>query len=396
MTSAIVQGTPAAAPALGRDAQAQRDHAAHVAEVLTRVRGLRLFSTLPFTKVAFWCEAVTTLPQPLLSPPSAGGRLARWRWAWQRLRHTWREASRADVVLINGGERIDLAALALGGLLPWVRAPHVIIDAHWNVATRPLPALIQHLTFVLGRRLLGEVQPHSPEEIPLYERHFGIPRAVVRPLPWSTSLTGYDAVVRQTGDVPGADAAIICGGHSYRDYATLLQAVDGQPWPVRIGLPPSPITDEVVRAARHMSHVRIVSDWTFTGYWQQVADSHVFVMPITPGLTRCTADQTLLNAMALGAIVVATSSLSSRLYIRDGVNGFLVPEGDPQALRAALAKAWSLSPDERRRMRQQALADTAGPFHELRRLADTLDRAAAVVRSRHRSIKGTAERPSPP
>jgi glycosyltransferase involved in cell wall biosynthesis len=103
-------------------------------------------------------------------------------------------------------------------------------------------------------------------------------------------------------------------------------------------------------------------------------------MPITPGLTRCTADQTLLNALALGATVVATSALSSRLYIRDGVNGFLVPEGDPAALRGALERAWNMSAADRSRMREQALQDTAGPYNEVRRLADTLERAILVAR----------------
>jgi glycosyltransferase involved in cell wall biosynthesis len=367
--------------AAGRDTQSLADHQTRIAEVRARADGLRLFSTLPFTKVAFWRDAVTSLPADLLNPPASGGRLRRLVWVARRLFHTWRGAAAADVVLINGGERIDLTALALGGLLPWVRAPHVIVDAHWNIARRPLPAAVQRLTFRLGRRLLGEVQPHSTEEIPIYVDHFGIPRSVVRPLPWSTSLTGYDQVVRRADDAQLDGAAIICGGHSYRDYDTLLKAVAGQSWPVRIGLPPSPVTEAVAAAARALPHVRIVSDWTFAGYWQQVADSRVFVMPITPGLTRCTADQTILNAMALGATVVATSSLSSRLYIRDGINGFLVPEGDADALRQALARAWNLEPDARRRMREAAQRDTAGPFNEVRRLADTLDRAIAVARA---------------
>jgi hypothetical protein len=33
-------------------------------------------------------------------------------------------------VLLNGGERVDLVYLALAGLAPWIRAPHLIFDAH--------------------------------------------------------------------------------------------------------------------------------------------------------------------------------------------------------------------------------------------------------------------------
>ncbi len=185
-----------------------------------------------------------------------------------------------------------------------------------------------------GRRLLAEVQPHSSEEIEVYERHFGLPRSVVRPLPWSTSLTGYGHVTRR--DEPGD--AIVCGGHSYRDYPTLFAALRDAPWPLRVGLPRAPGTEAIVRAAADLPQVRIERDWGYADYWQQV-------------------------------------------YIRHGENGFLVPEGDAQAWRAALDLAWNLPAPVRKRITDAARADALERHSEVQRLLNTLDRAVEATQA---------------
>lgn len=352
------------------------------ARAATAVGSLRLLSTLPFNKVEFWRRSVTSVEA---SARSSGSFLGR---AWRRIgvpdasviTRLWRLAPRADAVLLNGGERADLVYLALAGLTPWIRAPHVIVDAHWQPGESLALRATQRLILRLGRRLLADVQIHSPEEIALYERNFGIPRRLLKPLPWSTSLQGYRIARRSTqGD------SVVTGGHSYRDYPTLLAAVAGQPWKLRIGLPASPVTARVREVAAGLPNVEVVSDWTFEQYWQEVADSRAFAMPIVAGLQRCTADQTILNAMALGTIVVATDAISSRLYIRHGQTGFLVPEGDPKAWRDALARVHALPAANAQRIRDAAQREATTTFSEEERLLKTLERAALAVRERSTS-----------
>ena len=332
----------------------------------------RLVSTLPFHNSPRWMAAVETVAaRPARSP-------GRWRRLWQRagvpdpglVPRLLRRARDADAVLLNGGERADLLYLGLAGLCPWIHAPHLIVDAHWQPGASRLHRLAQRLPLHLGRHLLAEVQPHSPEEIPLYEQVFGLPRSVVRPLPWSTSLTGYEIQRR-----PGPGEAIVTGGHSYRDYATLIEAVRGQPWTLRIGLPPSHVSRQVAAMAAGMDNVEIVPDWSFQAYWQAVADSRVFAMPITPGLQRCTADQTICNAMALGTIVVATDAMSARLYIEHGRTGFLVPEGDVEGWRRTLAHVHALPEAEAQAIRDAAREVASTRFSEEARLEETLRRA---------------------
>lgn len=335
--------------------------------------GLKLVSTLPFHKVRFWVDAVQTLAR-------AKGSAPRWLQLsgldqWRQIVGLWRAAPRADAVLLNGGERSDMIYLALAGLTPWIRSPHVIVDAHWQPGASRLHRMIQRCVLRSGRRLLADVQIHSPEEVPLYVRNFGLPPAVLKPLPWSTSLTGFSVRRRAQEGV-----SIVSGGYSYRDYATFLKAVAGQAWPVQIGLPPSSASQQVRLRAQSLANVQVVEDWTFEGYWQAVADSRAFAMPIVPGLQRCTADQTLLNAMALGTIVVATDAISSRLYIQHGVTGFLVPEGDAEAWQRQLAEIYAMPPERAQCIRDAARQEATTTFSEEERLACTLERSACAAR----------------
>ena len=57
---------------------------------------------------------------------------------------------------------------------------------------------------------------------------------------------------------------------------------------------------------------------------------------------------TVLDAMSCARPVVGTSAAGNELAIRDGVNGFLVPEGDDAALAGALATL-AADPDLRAR-----------------------------------------------
>jgi glycosyltransferase involved in cell wall biosynthesis len=66
----------------------------------------------------------------------------------------------------------------------------------------------------------------------------------------------------------------------------------------------------------------------------------------------------LMEAMSVGAAVAATSVGGVPLVIKDGVNGLIVPPGDPERLFGALERLGS-DPELRSRLGTQALADSA-------------------------------------
>jgi glycosyltransferase involved in cell wall biosynthesis len=336
---------------------------------------VRVLSTLPFSKVPFWTECVETLParRNFLSRLTDRVGIPDITLLFRLLAR----AHRYDLVLLAGGERVDLFYLALAGLLPFLRTRHVIVDAHWQ-RSRGLAYLLQKLLLRFGRRLTAQVQPHSTEEIPIYHGLFGVPLDKLHAVPWSTSLIGHD-VSPARPDEPGG--FVLTGGLSFRDYETLLAAVDGLDLRVEIGLPNQPAAQRIVERGRGLPNVACHTDWSNAQFIRKMAACRVFALPIEPGLTRCTADQTILNAMYFGKVVVATSSIGSRAYIDDGVNGLLVPEKSVTAWRETLQRVYAMPDEKYREIGRRAAHDARALHSEPLRLVRTLEGALAAARS---------------
>lgn len=67
-----------------------------------------------------------------------------------------------------------------------------------------------------------------------------------------------------------------------------------------------------------------------------MAESGINVVALKKGLLRSAGHQTFLNAMTTGKAVIVTDPKRARDFIEYGVDGVLVPPGDPVALRAAI------------------------------------------------------------
>ena len=77
------------------------------------------------------------------------------------------------------------------------------------------------------------------------------------------------------------------------------------------------ISSNIIQYPGHVSNIK---DW--------IADSHVFVLPsYREGVPRSTQE-----AMAIGRAIITTDVPGCRETVEDGVNGFLVPKWDPEAL----------------------------------------------------------------
>ncbi len=330
----------------------------------------RILSTLPYTKVTWWTQCVETLQRGNLSGWARRLRMPDIFLPFQLLRC----APRYDLVLLTGGQRIDLVYLAMAGLAPWIQTPHVIVDAHWQKATGVVYWL-QKSVLRMGRRLTAQVQPHSTEEVRLYHELFGIPTEILSPIPYSTSLTGWDVTPASAAEIGDF---VLTGGVSFRDYETLFAAVRQLDFEVQIGLPQQHRSRRIIRRGRNCPNVKFYT-WSNAQFIRKMAACRVFVVPIQPGLTRCTADQTILNAMYFGKVVVATDSIGSRVYIRDGVNGFLVPEGSVAGWVETIRRVYAMSNAEYYRIGQRAAYDARVRFNEQLRLTRTLETALDVL-----------------
>lgn len=353
-------------------------------------QGRRILTTLGYPAAPLWVASVQAVTA---RAPEGGGWFFRWAWRrgvrdpWLPWRLLW-HARRADVVLLYGGHRADLIYLAMAGLAPWITAPHLIVDAHWQPAGTAFKRWLQCLALRLARSLLVEVQVHSAEEIPVYAQNFGLPPTIIRPLPWSSSLRGYAVVEAPDHERRG----IVSGGLSYRDYPVLIDAVRAGAWALHLGVPPSTEAESIRRQAQGLINFVHGPEWGNTPFWQRVAKARIFALPLDHRLQRATGDQSFLTAMALGAIVVVTDSISSRLYLHHGINGFVVREPTSRAWETVLREVLALAPEERERIRARARDDARRVFSEERRLVTTLERAAAAVDAWRKAGKASPRR----
>ena len=99
---------------------------------------------------------------------------------------------------------------------------------------------------------------------------------------------------------------------------TVLGAID----PYNLGALKQSELDELIASdiIHYPGHVNNVKDW--------ISNSHVFVLPsYREGVPRSTQE-----AMAIGRPIITTDVPGCRETVQNGVNGFLVPKWDPEAL----------------------------------------------------------------
>ena len=144
--------------------------------------------------------------------------------------------------------------------------------------------------------------------------------------------------------------------------------------------------DEVERCVNSMglaSNVRLLGWIGRRRRGELLARASVFVLPShAEGLPV-----SLLEAMAAGCAVVATSVGGIPDVVEDGFNGILVPAGDSQALERALARLIA-DPDLAREMGQAARATIANRF--------TPDRTVAQVEELYSELGVGRDMPAPP
>jgi glycosyltransferase involved in cell wall biosynthesis len=207
------------------------------------------------------------------------------------------------------------------------------------------------------------------------ENVLGIPGAKLYLIPFHADTRFYHPM-------PGArvERRIASAGLELRDYPTMIEAVRGLDLDVRLAAasPWSKRKNETTDRALPPN-----VDARGYGYRELrdlYASSQFVVVPLyetdfQAGVT------TILEAMAMGKAVIASSTRGQRDVIQDGVNGLYVPPGDVAALRAAITnllaspeRAAQLGANARRTMETEMSLDLWA------------DRIAKVVRqsvSRH-------------
>lgn len=227
----------------------------------------------------------------------------------------------------------------------------VVVAPGWEVAQR----VHEHRTFRRGTRLVvadfhmldgaadwrsargAGPHPSSPwwpgdhvtvhSCFPRYQglyRALGVPLSHVawRPYPvWPPHLDGPRA---EDGD------GLWAGGAAMRDIATLWEAAAHLPRtfpPVRVNMPTDRTpTGPLVPLGRA----------ELPAFFDAIANTRAVVVPLLPDASRAAGISVVALALGAGRPVIATRTRATIDHVRDGIDGLLVPPGDPTALRDAM------------------------------------------------------------
>jgi len=256
----------------------------------------------------------------------------------------------ARAVILRGsvsfGERYRDLVLAMAAKRLKNRPAVVITDATWEQSSsaveRRLPARVRPLVPKLARaamHLVDSPRVHycvlSSAEVDTFPGIWGVDPSRVHFTPFPHTL--YDDAL----DAPTSDGGyVFAGGNSLRDYDLLESAVAGSGIEVHIAAKWQGKGSKNIHA-RVLSHEQFMAD---------LAGCGVCVVPLHRTV-RSAGQQTYLNAMALGKLVIVTDAPGVSDYIEDGVTG-VIAAPEPDALRAAIIDA--LDPERRDHYREVA------------------------------------------
>jgi glycosyltransferase involved in cell wall biosynthesis len=261
-----------------------------------------------------WSAGTTLLPVGI-----EGDRLRRFWTTWRNLLSLGRLVSADDAVILT--DDVPLTA-NLYGLWQRGRARRPTIVRTDPLFVQPRSAL-KRTYLAACLRPVDRVVVWAPAVIDRYHHVLDIPREKMVAVRFHHTLQGYQ-VAASSGDY------VFSGGHSMRDYPTLLQAVRGLSIPVRIATHWQPPAGLAVPA-----NVRL-GPTSPDEFRALLAGARLVVFPLRTDLLRTSGQQSYLNAMALGKAVIVTDPDDAGYYIDDQRTGRLVPSGDAAALREAI------------------------------------------------------------
>lgn len=274
-----------------------------------------------------------------------------------------RRLSRFDAVF-SDGENVGIA-LALAMRATRLRRPHLMLGHYLSNGRKR--AAVRRLR---PQECIDRIVVHSPRQAELAQLELGIPAAKLRFDPYYVDTVFWSPS-------PAADERmILAAGLDHRDYSTLAAAWGGRPEPVYVaaGSLHSPRATARLPASWPSNFQAGFAD--HRRLRELYAAASLVVVPVIEsdfqaGIT------TVLEAMAMARPVVATASRGWSGVIEDGETGLLVPPGDPEALRHAIARLLT-DPALRARLGRQA-REAAVSRYRLEAYADRLlDHLAAI------------------
>ena len=140
------------------------------------------------------------------------------------------------------------------------------------------------------------------------------------------------------GDIAVEESLILSVGRARRDYPTLFRAVEGLPLCLRIQANSQWFIPYGNKNLKPPPNVSLGGYLSFMELRELYARAAFVVTVLEPGAHHSAGTVSVKEAMAMGKAVVVASDGGMQDYVREGETGFVVPTGNPSALRAAIQR----------------------------------------------------------
>lgn len=222
--------------------------------------------------------------------------------------------------------------------------PHVMLTC-WLAESCQYMSDLQLRSIRRSMPSVSRLAVFSANQVPILRDYFALEPERISAVAFGVD-TEYYAPAAVNGTV-GGGGVVAVGGDSRRDYATLAEAVRIADVPLTLVCYPRNLADIDLP-----SQTRLLSGIPHSEYRRLLLSADLVVTP-TVAPAYPSGQSVVLEAMSMGRATLTTDSPAMREYVRDGVDGVLVPPREPDQM-AQLMK--QLLTDSARR---QALGDAA-------------------------------------
>jgi glycosyltransferase involved in cell wall biosynthesis len=237
-----------------------------------------------------------------------------------------REVRAADVTLGIFEDYGMFAAYARAHSLPGVAPRAVALIACW--LAEEVPSFDRRRLEAYRRALgaVGVVFCFSSNQVPVLCEAFGLDPGRVRAIPY-----GIDASFYKPTEAPEEDYVLAIGRDRGRDHQTLVEGMRRSSARLRLFAP-----EDMVDARGLPANVELTTERIDHRTYREILARAKVVAVTTTAPLYPSGQTVVLEAMAMAKPLVVTDSAAMRDYVTPGVEGLLVPAGDPAAVAGAI------------------------------------------------------------
>ena len=257
-----------------------------------------------------------------------------------------------DVALaILEREALTHALLKRAGVAPWSRVPLVVVSC-WladDVRRASRSRLIRLRALAQAADLIVF---WSSNQRAIFRDVLDVPDGRLLFVPFGIETDFYTE-----STAPRGRFVLSVGRDRGRDWKTLVTAVNGLSYPVKLVCEPG-----AVQGLALAPHVELVGEVDHLELRRLLGEASLVALALDPDVAYPSGQTVMLNAMAVGTPVVLTGSPAMQDYTRHDENAWVVTPGEPDGLRAGIETVLS-DATLASRLRSNALRDVRERFN---------------------------------